>query len=302
MQATSYNGEESGYMSSFIRWAGSKRWIVDRIQDQLPPFNKYIEPFAGSAQMFFALKPERAIIGDMNDELIHAYSEIKRDAKPIVKLLRMLEWSQPHYYKVRNELFGRSRGSRRAAYFLFLNRLCWNGLYRVNGEGKFNVPYGHQDYSGAFIERFFSAVSAAQSSLRRCKLIHGDFANTCSLAKPGDLVFLDPPYVLGQGARAFREYTASSFSEMDELRLSKIARQLATRGVHVVLTHASTEHSKRLYAGYFYVTDLVRQETIAGDATKRKGVRESIFSTFEIRNIKRRGRSLQESVSRVLVS
>lgn len=251
----------------------------------------------GSGSLFFAVTPAKGLLSDSNPELISMFQELQRDPKPIIRVLRSLEWDEETYYKIRDDLFQRSRGPRRAAYFILLNRLCWNGLYRVSLKGHFNVPFGKQIYGDAFKESFLYRLAAAHETLSRVRVRNLDFEQALAHPRAGDFVFIDPPYVTGQGGRAFREYTTLAFSEFDEIRLAKQAIRLARAGVNVLVSHASTEATRRLYGGYFHMTELGRSETIAGQSDKRKRITEVLLSTFRFPNLETNLRSSLKAIT-----
>jgi DNA adenine methylase len=180
-------------------------------------------------------------------------------------------------------LFSRSRGIRRAAYFIYMNRLCWNGLYRVNRDGRFNVPYGRQSRRAGLRPEFIGILRSAGALLSRAEIICDDFRMATSAAEPGDFVFFDPPYITSATIRPFSEYTAAGFSEYEEVLLAKEAIRLARRGVHVVVTHSGRHLNGSLYDGYFHVASLTRAQTIAGDPGDRCNYEEDIVSTFPLR-------------------
>ena len=129
-------------MKPFLKWAGGKRWLIPRLANKLPQYNRYFEPFLGSGSLFFALEPEKAVLSDSNRELINCYRQIKNHCNRVASILKRLSVDKENYYKVRDTLYPNADAIQKAAYFIYLNKTCWNGLYRVNKNGKFNVPCG----------------------------------------------------------------------------------------------------------------------------------------------------------------
>jgi len=180
-----------GEIVPFLKWVGGKRWLTARYEWLLPKtYNAYLEPFLGGGAVLFHMKPSNAVLGDVNADLIACYAAIKRNWQLIQRLLEehQRKHCSEYYYSVRDHRF--SDKIEEAARFLYLNRACFNGIYRVNLLGKFNVPKGSKE---AIIldDDDFRAVSQA---LKQCRLVKQDFAKTIALAKWGDFVFVDPPY------------------------------------------------------------------------------------------------------------
>jgi DNA adenine methylase len=192
----------------FLKWAGGKRWFVARYLDLLPSqFNRYIEPFLGSGALFFAMRPRTAILADLNADLIATYVAIQEDWKPVVRILGRYdrEHSRKFYYLVRGSRPETLHG--RAARFIYLNRTCWNGLYRVNTRGEFNVPVGTKE------KVLLDADDFCQASvlLKRATLMASDFGQVVCQAGRGDLIFADPPYVTAHSQNGFLKYNEKLF-------------------------------------------------------------------------------------------
>ena len=187
----------------FLKWAGGKRWLVQNHSDLFPnKFNRYIEPFLGSAAVFFHLQPNEAILSDANGRLIETYQSIKENYKLVEKYLRQHQraHSNEHYYETRAKLF-HSKFTR-AAQFIYLNRTCWNGLYRENKKGIFNVPIGTKTNVLLRTDDF----AAVSNILNNATLKNQDFEKTISLAEEGDFIFVDPPYTVAHNNNGFVKY------------------------------------------------------------------------------------------------
>jgi DNA adenine methylase len=262
----------------FLSWAGSKRYILKYIVDLLPgSFNTYREPFLGSGALFFLLRPKRAVISDTCDELIDTFTAIRDNVDAVINYLRPWKPRKRLFYQIRQH---RSRGSfKRAAEFIYLNKSCWNGLYRVNSEGIFNVPYGSP--KSDFIADFDNLRECARA-LRgpEVNLVACDFEKAIAETHRGDLVYLDPPYVTGHSDNGFIEYNEVIFSWADQLRLAKAARRLAANGAHVIVSNADYDRILDLYPG-FSIKHFDRSSTLASDVTKRRVVSEVLL--FSIR-------------------
>lgn len=240
---------------------------------------RYVEPFAGSASLFFDVEPKQAILGDLNSELIQCYRSLRDDAHAVISKLDRFVPSEKDYYRIR-EIDPKSLiSSESAARFLFLNRFCFNGLYRTNLEGKFNVPYGHQRKR----ERVdLQILRQAAIILRRAQLIEGDFEVTLDQCRNGDFAYIDPPYATNE-ARTFREYLPHSFSVSDLQRLARNLRSLHKRGVTFVVSYANTEEALDIF-GAWRCSKIQVRRNIAGFAGHRRLARELIVTNIRMRS------------------
>jgi DNA adenine methylase len=257
-------------MNSFIRWAGSKRQILPRLRPYWPGGKvRYIEPFCGSACLFFDLNPEEAILGDLNDELMTSYRAIRQDAGLVIESLRRIPRGKAAYYRLRSldprplSLFDK------AARFLYLNRLCFNGIYRTNQLGGFNVPYGAPKGKWNFDE---AGILAAQSLLQKAEIVNWDFARTIAEARPGDFVYLDPPYAV-EKRRIFTEYHPKSFNSTDLVRLEECLRTLDAKGATFLVSYADSREARKLL-GHWKPKRIWTKRHIAGFASNRRGAYE----------------------------
>lgn len=259
----------------FLRWAGSKQRLLPHLVPLLPAeFGRYYEPFLGAGALFFLLTPRRASLGDSCSELVDTYKAVRDGPSHVLRFLHGMD-------PMDSELFYALRGDpspgrfKRAAEFMFLNRSAWNGLYRVNSKGQFNVPYGAPRTS-FIIEP--SELHACSKLLRRSgvTLRATDFEETLHHAGRGDLVFLDPPYVTRHNDNGFVDYNRNLFSWKDQERLASAARQLGRLGATVIVTNAHHKDLVTLYRG-FDVVQVDRSSTLASDSTRRGIVKEAVF-------------------------
>jgi DNA adenine methylase len=261
-------------MKSIIRWAGSKRRLLPQLRASLPPsFHTYIEPFAGSACLFFDIAPSRAVLADLNDELITTYREIRRDPQRVLSCFRRLPRGEAAYYRIRRVKPQTLSDTECAARFLYLNRFCFNGLYRTNLNGDFNVPYGPPTKP---LVRFEDDVVAAAERLRTADLLGGDFEEALSYVERGDVVYLDPPYVLDE-RRVFVEYLPGSFMRGDLHRLGQALKEIDRRGATFLLSYADSAEAKQLIAPWYY-RQVSAQRHIAGFAGARRQDSEILAS------------------------
>ncbi|MDD5079720.1 MAG: Dam family site-specific DNA-(adenine-N6)-methyltransferase [Candidatus Omnitrophica bacterium] len=265
-------------MKPFLKWAGGKRWLIPRLADKLPQYNRYFEPFLGSGSLFFALEPKIAILSDSNRELINCFRQIKSHCKDVVGLLRGLSADKNTYYKVRDSLYSEANAIQRAAYFIYLNKTCWNGLYRVNTNGRFNVPCGSLRSNALIFEE--EHLIAVSKLLKSVELLCCDFEESIKDVKSGDLVYFDPPYVTTHLKNGFIGYNSKLFSQLDELRLAKLADQLRNKGALIVISNAAHPSIKQLYNGHFYKTEITRFSGIAADPERRSNFLELLVTNF----------------------
>ena len=259
----------------FLRWAGSKRKLLPVLKSFWRKDHKrYVEPFAGSACLFFALNPPKAILGDVNGELISTFIEVKYRVHAVLESLHEIpQWNKREYYRLRS-LDPRTLGpEERAARFIYLNRFCFNGIYRTNLRGDFNVPYSGDGCGAIPPDEVFTKCSR---SLRSVKFVKGDFEKVLAQARPGDLVYMDPPYAVS-ARRVFREYDPSTFTLTDLVRLRSWMEKFDKDGIEFVVSYADCAESKILKRGFTWTRLSVRRN-IAGFAAHRKLSNEVLIS------------------------
>lgn len=258
--------EISTSFSSPIKWAGGKRWLVEDLRKVFPKtFNWYIEPFVGGASVFFSLLPKRAMLADLNAELISTYECLRDKPNSVWKRLaaHAAKHSNDYYYEQRSGI--PTTQVETAARFLYLNRTCWNGLFRVNRQGHFNVPRGTKDQVLLKTDdpmRISGALSTAE-------LYWSDFEMIVDAAGRGDLVYADPPYTVKHNFNGFIKYNEFIFSWDDQERLARAVRAARRRGANVVVSNADHPSIHDLYRKDFSVYKVNRPSVIAGEAKFR---------------------------------
>jgi DNA adenine methylase len=255
----------------FLKWAGGKRWLTSRYAHLLPSsYNRYIEPFLGSAAVFFHLQPTSAVLSDANADLINAYQQIQSHWHKVRRALarHQRNHSTQYYYEERDRKHRAPH--ERAAQLIYLNRTCWNGLYRVNLRGEFNVPIGTKTAVLLDTDDF----EYASLLLRRATLLASDFEPIIGGAKENDFVFVDPPYVTRHNFNGFLKYNDRIFSWNDQERLAQAVRAAADRGVKVLLTNADHCSVRRLYLGFGSRVTLRRHSVLAADSGNRGATTE----------------------------
>lgn len=271
----SQHSEKSDWTRPLLRWAGSKRQLLPELRAALPTdWRRYVEPFAGSACFFFSLKPNEAILGDFNKELIHFYSILKKHPRLLAREVHSFEHTADEYYRIRAIPLNELDEITRAAHFLYLNRLCFNGVYRTNRSGMFNVPMGRN--SGAIpIEQAFYRCSIA---LRNATTVAGDFELTCAKAKRRDFVYLDPPYSSSSRNRS-GEYGYDSFQPPEIERLVECIESLNDRGAFFLLSYTDSSQVRKAMSKWNIQRLKVRRH-VAGFAEHRKKVGEVLIANY----------------------
>lgn len=261
----------------FLKWAGGKRWLVEKYAHLLNvECDRHIEPFLGGGAVFFGLQPKASILCDKSTRLMETYHAIKDQWQKVADLLHEHQnnHSSEYYYSVRAKKL--RTPATRAAQFIYLNRTCWNGLYRVNKRGEFNVPIGTKQ-SVILPSDDFERIS---QSLKNSELLSGDFEMALSQAEKGDFVFVDPPYTVKHNYNGFLKYNEHIFSWDDQVRLRDAVEDASSRGARVLVTNAAHESIRKIYENIGSITTLNRASIIAGKATARGRYEEVIIKCF----------------------
>lgn len=261
----------------FLRWAGGKTWLIKHLMIKYPDisFRNYHEPFVGGAATFFYFNPQcRAYLSDLNFELIETYKAIKDDVESVIKELRCFSNTKEEYYRIREAKYRNS--SRKAARFIFLNQTSFNGIYRVNLEGNYNVPYGFRK------KDFFEPdnLRLVSKSLKNCSIFHGDFDRIRKNVKAKDLVFLDPPYTVTHNNNGFIKYNQKLFSLEDQYRLSRLLDFINSSGAFYILTNAAHEKVEEIFEKGHNKIHLERASLIGGNHANRGYYSEVLFTNL----------------------
>ena len=271
----------------FVKWAGGKRAIVDKLIKLSPDeYDTYYEPFVGGGAMLFELSPKKAVINDYNEELINVYNCIK-DSNKFSFMCNELKkheknHSEKYYYEIRDldkdkKKFNILEDYKRAARTIYLNKACFNGLYRVNSKNEFNVPFGKKIKVNTYDEENLSIICSFLN-LNNIKIISTDFAKAVKTAKKGDLIYFDPPY--DSDTSTFNSYTEKGFGKEEQKRLSKVFKNLDKKGCYVMLSNYNTSLIQELYEDYnFYYIETKRN--IGAKAKNRGTVEEVIITNFK---------------------
>lgn len=267
-----------------VKWVGGKRQLLPDIEPLMPRrYNRYCEPFFGGGAVLFHLQPCRSIIGDLNGELMNMYEVIRDNVEELIVCLGTHINTLDHFYEVRNmdrdkEYFSNMSKVERAARLIFLNRTCFNGLFRVNRMGEFNSPYGH--YANPNIVNADN-LRAVHTFFRRHPMtfIKGDFSIALSMLKKGDFVYLDPPYDPVSDTADFTGYNAAGFNKKDQIRLKEELDILDKKGVKFMVSNSATDFILDLYQGYRQ-TIVKARRNINANGAKRGAVDEVVIRNY----------------------
>jgi DNA adenine methylase len=258
----------------FVKWAGGKRQLLSPILNLVPEtYGTYHEPFLGGGAVFFALSPVKAFLSDSNERLVRCYQGIKNHVADVIALLKEYKRNRRFFLQMRRMDIDRRTDAEVAAWFIFLNKMGFNGLYRVNSKNRFNVPFGDNKRAQICDEDNLNACSRA---LAAAKIEREDFSAVLGRAQPNDLVYFDPPYVPLSATSYFTSYTVEGFTPKDQVRLRDLALELKRKGVHVVLSNSSTAAS--LYEGEFSLSRVFAARAVNSRADRRGKITELLIS------------------------
>jgi len=262
----------------FLKWPGGKRWAAGEIADIIRPHLKrqYYEPFLGGGAVFFALQPHSALLSDINADLVNVFKEVKRRPNLLVSMLKDMEVSASEYKRIRKSSPECSKA--RATRFLYLNRTAFSGMFRLNRQGEFNVPYGGGARNPEILWRD-GLLKKASLALKNASIVCSDFENSLATASLGDVVYCDPTYTVAHDNNGFCRYNESVFSWQDQIRLATQAANASKRGAFVIVSNANHSSVLELYSGLTNceVQILERFSCISRDTSHRRPVSESLF-------------------------
>lgn len=259
----------------FLKWAGGKRWLTKLgVNFQSIQFQRYIEPFLGSGAVFFHLNPQNAVLSDLNVRLVETYTAVRNDHAAVEKELRShaRNHSKEYYYAERARK--RRNEYTRAAQFIYLNRVCFNGIYRENLRGEFNVPIGTKQRVLLDTDNF----SAVAERLSRAKLLATDFETTVDLSEEGDFLYIDPPYTTAHNKNGFVKYNQKIFKWEDQVRLASSLARAHERGAKIVVSNADHHSVRELYESFLDMVSLSRFTGIGSKAGYRSKTTEILAS------------------------
>lgn len=270
----------------FVKWAGGKRQVINELLKYVPDeFDTYYEPFVGGGALLFELSPKKAVINDSNEELMNVYNVLCNEEKfkKMCNLLNSYETkhSEEFYYNIRNKdrsktVFNRLSDYTRAARTIYLNKACFNGLYRVNSKNEFNVPFNKKSKVNTYDAQNLGIIHS-YLNFNNVKILNVDFEESVKTAKKGDFIYFDPPY--DSDTSTFNSYTEDGFGKEEQVRLAKVFKELADRGCYVMLSNHNTKLVNELYKDFnIYIIEAKRN--INSNGKKRGKVEEVIITNY----------------------
>ncbi|ALB40349.1 MULTISPECIES: DNA adenine methylase [Nostocales] len=271
----------------FVKWAGGKRQLVPTILANHLPKNynlqTYYEPFIGGGALLFSLQPKKAVINDSNAELINCYKIIKNSLDELIEDLKNHKNNEYYYYDIRDwdreKNFKSKTEVQRASRIIFLNKTCYNGLFRVNSQGQFNVPFGKYKNPNILDIAVLKAVNKYLNE-NQVRILNSDFQEAVKDAKRGDFIYLDPPYDPVSETASFTGYDVNGFNKQEQRRLKEVFDDLNSRGCHILLSNACTEFIEDLYKDYLH-TKISAIRAINCNGKKRGKVDEILVKNYE---------------------
>lgn len=267
-------------LKPFVKWAGGKRQLIQLLRANLPrDYNNYYEPFIGGGALLFALQPKQGVISDINPELINAYRTIRDNVEDLITSLKLHKNEEEYFYKVRSLNVAQLSEIERASRFIFMNKTCFNGLYRENSKGEFNAPFGRYKNPDIVQAENLRGIS---NYLRNTKIeiFNQGYELTIKKAKKGDFIYFDPPYYPLSDTANFTKYSKTDFTPDNQRQLASVFKKLADKGCLVMLSNSNTEFIKELYKD-FNITEVEATRFINCKADKRgKGLVEVLIKNY----------------------
>jgi DNA adenine methylase len=264
----------------FLKWAGGKQRLIAHYQEHFPDFDnidRYYEPFIGSGAIFFHYQPETAVLADRNETLMEVYQAVQQDVEAIIKALRVHYNDSDYFYEVRAQDVTQLTVAQRAARIIFLNKTCYNGLFRENSKGKFNVPFGRYKSPKICNEK---RLRRASQALQNVTLMAADFEDVVETAVAGDFVYFDPPYAPLSATSSFTQYDKHGFARADQIRLSETVAKLTKRGVKVMLSNSSAPIIYDLYERDYQLVEMHARRNINSKGSQRGPVKELLILNY----------------------
>jgi DNA adenine methylase len=265
----------------FLKWAGGKRKLCDFLTESSPAnWNRYFEPMMGGAAMFFHLQPKQAFLSDSNPELVNAYKVLRDSVEPLIEELEKHQDSEEYYYRIReldrSNDFLKLGNVVRASRLIYLNKTCFNGLFRVNSKGHFNVPYGKYENKFSVAKEDLRSSSAA---LQNTEISLGNFQTIEEQVEKDDFVYFDPPYLPISKTSSFTSYTREPFGINEQVELRNFCEKLSAKGAKVMVSNSNNEFIRGLYAD-FNLREVLAARAINSKSTKRGKILELVATNY----------------------
>lgn len=276
---------ENKLVQPFVKWAGGKRQILDEINKFIPNnFSTYYEPFVGGGAVLFDLQPPKAVINDINHHIINVYRVIKNNVNELIDDLKKHKNEEDYYYKIRkldrSDKFKKMSNIEKASRILFLNKTCYNGLFRVNSNGEFNVPFGRYKNPAIVNGPVLRAVSNYLNN-NDVKILNKDFEEAVKGMRKQAFVYFDPPYHPISDSSSFTGYTLDGFDKKDQIKLKELCDKLDERGCRFLLSNSGADFIINLYNGKYKIEEIGAKRSINSNAQKRGEVKEILVRNYD---------------------
>lgn len=277
--------QQNSEIKPFLKWAGGKRYLLPEIRKRIPKFKCYCELFLGGGAVLFDCKPSQAIINDSNSEVMNVYSTIKTNVNELIKELKKYKNEAEHYYKVREAdrfplKYCNMTAIQKAARIIYLNKTCYNGLFRVNSQGQFNAPFGRYKNPNIVNAEVLKAVSDYFNK-NDIRIYQKSFEELIDTIPAGSFVYLDPPYDPISDTSCFTGYNINGFNREDQKKLKNFCDELNNRKIKFLLSNSSTDFIKNLYSKY-KISDVKAPRAINSISTKRGEISEVLIQNYDI--------------------
>jgi DNA adenine methylase len=274
----------SSLAKPFLKWAGGKRQLLPEITKHIPKFNTYYEPFVGAGAVLFELQPQKAVINDSNSELMNCYQVIKDNLDDLLADLQKHKNNENYYYRIRKldrnvKEYNKLTPVEKASRIIFLNKTCYNGLFRVNSQGQFNVPFGRYKNPNILNKAVLKAVHRYLNK-NDVKILNEDFETAVQDGKKGDFVYFDPPYDPVSDTASFTGYDINGFDRNEQKRLKKVYDRLTEKGVKCLLSNSATDFILDLYSKYKPILIVSASRNINSVAEKRGKISEVLVKNW----------------------
>ena len=276
--------KKNNFVQPFVKWAGGKRQLLPELKKRIPKFTTYYEPFLGGGALLFDLQPRKAVVNDFNKELVNTYNVIRDDVVSLIKELSIYTNNIDFYYKIReldrnSSSFNQLSNIKKAARLIYLNKTCYNGLFRVNSAGEFNSPFGYYKNPNIVNEITLRAVSNYLNEAD-VTFFNGDFSESLKGIKKGAFVYFDPPYDPVSQSSNFTGYTNIGFGKEEQIRLKEVCDELSKKGVKFLLSNSATPFILDLYSNYS-ISIIPAKRAINSNPNLRGNIEEVLIQNYE---------------------
>lgn len=276
--------KKNNLVAPIVKWAGGKRQLLPELLARIPQFTTYYEPFVGGGALLFALQPKKAVVNDFNEELIRTYLVVKENVEELVKDLKLHKNTADYYYQIReidrdHTKYNSLTDIQKASRLLYLNKTCYNGLFRVNSAGEFNSPFGSYKTPNIVNEATLRAVNSYFNNFS-IEFKIGDFEDALKGIKKGAFVYFDPPYDPVSSSSNFTGYTSSGFGKDEQIRLKEVCDKLNAKGVKFLLSNSATQFIKDLYVDY-KIDIIPAKRIINSNASLRGDIEEVLIKNYD---------------------